>query len=156
MEAKQKIAVMQRGVGGIVKGQSVTYTLSDGKKIQKVTDMVTGTGSVVRSVSPRELQVLQGEIPRRVSMSKDFRKLNADLGAEFDRYVAEHPAWAQKHIPRGAKIALQMEGNAAFNSWSRQLAKRTRSENQSVVFVRIEKLAPVRSRIIKATVLKAA
>jgi hypothetical protein len=28
----------------ITKGQSVTYTLSDGKKIQKVTDVVTGTG----------------------------------------------------------------------------------------------------------------
>jgi len=49
---KQRIAVvMQRGVGGIVKGQSVIYTLSDGKKIQKVTDVVTGTGSVVRAVS---------------------------------------------------------------------------------------------------------
>jgi uncharacterized protein DUF4384 len=50
-EIKEKIAVMQRGVGGIVKGNSVTYTLSDGKKIQKVTDVVTGTGSVVRAVS---------------------------------------------------------------------------------------------------------
>jgi Family of unknown function (DUF5647) len=89
-------------------------------------------------------------------MSKDFKKLNAELGAEFDRYVAEHPAWAQKHIPPGAKIALQMEGHAAFNTWSRQLAKRTRSENQPVIVVCIEKLAPVRSRIIKATVLKAA
>jgi hypothetical protein len=89
-------------------------------------------------------------------MSKDFKKLNAELGAEFDRYVAEHPAWAQKHIAPGAKVALQMEGNAAFNAWSRQLAKRTRSENQLVVIVSIEKLAPVRSRIIKATVLKAA
>jgi len=37
--------------GGITKGQAVTYTLSDGKKIQKVTDVVTGTGSVVRAVS---------------------------------------------------------------------------------------------------------
>jgi hypothetical protein len=45
------IAVMQRGVGGIVKGQTVIYSLSDGKKIQKVTDVVTGTGSVVRAVS---------------------------------------------------------------------------------------------------------
>jgi len=89
-------------------------------------------------------------------MSKDFKKLNAELGAEFDRYVAEHPAWAQKHIPPGAKIALQMEGNAAFNAWSRQLAKRTRGSDQRVVFVCIEKLAPVRSRIIKATVLRAA
>ena len=42
---------MQRGVGGIVKGNSVTYTLSDGKKIQNVTDVVTGSGSVVRAVS---------------------------------------------------------------------------------------------------------
>jgi len=35
-EIKERIAVMQRGVGGITKGQAVTYTLSDGKKIQKV------------------------------------------------------------------------------------------------------------------------
>lgn len=89
-------------------------------------------------------------------MSKDFKKLNAELGAEFDRYVVEHPTWAQKHVPQGAKVALQIEGNAGFNAWSRQLAKRTRGENQPVVFVCIEKLAPVRSRIVKATVLKAA
>jgi hypothetical protein len=42
---------MQRGVGGVTKGQAVTYTLTDGKKIQKVTEVVTGTGSVVRAVS---------------------------------------------------------------------------------------------------------
>ena len=47
----RKKAVMQRVVVGITKGQAVTYTLSDGKKIQKVTDVVTGTGSVVRAVS---------------------------------------------------------------------------------------------------------
>jgi hypothetical protein len=50
-EIKQRIAVLQRGVGGITKGQAVTYMLSDGKKIQKVTDVVTGTRSVVRAVS---------------------------------------------------------------------------------------------------------
>ena len=50
-EIKQRIATVQRGVGGITKGQTVTYTLSDGKKIQKVTDVVTGTESVVRAVS---------------------------------------------------------------------------------------------------------
>jgi len=41
---------MQRGVSRIKKGAAVTYTLSDGKKIQKATDVVTGTGSVVRAV----------------------------------------------------------------------------------------------------------
>ena len=45
------IAVKQRGVGDVTKGHEVTYTLGDGKKIQKVTDVVTGTGSVVRAVS---------------------------------------------------------------------------------------------------------
>ena len=89
-------------------------------------------------------------------MRRNFQKLNAELGAEFDRYVAEHPAWAQKHIPAGAKVALQVEGHAAFNTWSRQLAKRSQGADQPVVFVCIEKLAPVRSRIIKASVLKAA
>jgi hypothetical protein len=43
-EIKERITVLQRGVGGITKGQAVTYTLSDGKKIQKVADVVTGTG----------------------------------------------------------------------------------------------------------------
>ena len=42
---------MQRGVGGTVKGNSVIYTLSDGKKIQKVTEVVTGTGSMLSAVS---------------------------------------------------------------------------------------------------------
>ena len=89
-------------------------------------------------------------------MPRDFKILNADLGAEFDRYVAEHLAWAQKQIPPGVKIALQIEGNTAFNAWSRRLAERTRAPDQRVVLVCIKKLAPVRSRIIKATVLKAA
>jgi hypothetical protein len=35
---------------GITKGQAVTYTLSDGKKIQKVAELVTRTRSVVRAV----------------------------------------------------------------------------------------------------------
>jgi len=39
------------GVGGITKCQAVTYTLSDGKKVQKVTEVVTGTESVVKAVS---------------------------------------------------------------------------------------------------------
>ena len=89
-------------------------------------------------------------------MSRDFKKLNAEMGAEFDRYVAEHPAWAQKHIPPGSKVALQIEGNKAFNTWSRRLAERTRSSDQPLVLVSIKKLAPVRSRIIKATALDAA
>lgn len=50
-EIQQRIAVMQRGAGGITKGQVVTYHLSDGKKIQKVTEVVSGTGAMVRAIS---------------------------------------------------------------------------------------------------------
>lgn len=50
-EIKERIAVMQSGVGGIMKAQSVTYALSDGKKIQKVIDVVQGTRTAVRAVS---------------------------------------------------------------------------------------------------------
>ena len=89
-------------------------------------------------------------------MSKDLQRLNAELGVEFDRYVIEHPAWALKHIPQGAKIALQIEGNAAFNTWSRRLAERTPTPGQPIVFVCIKKLSRVRSRILKADVRKAA
>jgi len=83
-------------------------------------------------------------------VSKDLQRLNAELGAEFDRYIIEHLAWALKHIPQGAKIALQIEGNAAFNTWSRRLAERTRTLGQPTVFICIKKLSPVRSRILKA------
>lgn len=48
-EIKQKI--VQRGVAVVAKGQSATYTLSDGKKIQKVTEVVTGTGTAVRALT---------------------------------------------------------------------------------------------------------
>lgn len=50
-DIKLRIGAIQRGVGGITKGQTAVYVLSDGRKIQKVTDVVSGTGSIVRSVS---------------------------------------------------------------------------------------------------------
>ena len=89
-------------------------------------------------------------------MPRDFKKLNAELGVEFDRYVLEHPTWALKHIPQGAQIALQIEGDLAFNAWSQRLAKRTRTPDQAVVFVCIKKLSPPRSRILRADVRRAA
>jgi hypothetical protein len=91
-----------------------------------------------------------------MTMPRDFKKLNAELGMEFDRYIIEHPTWALKHIPQGAQVALQIEGNAAFNTWSRRLAEQARDPDQQVVFVWIRKLAPVRSRILKAEVRRAA
>jgi CHAT domain-containing protein len=50
-EIKNKIPIVQRGVGGITKGKTVTYSLSSGDRIEKVTEVVSGSGSVVRALS---------------------------------------------------------------------------------------------------------
>jgi len=50
-EMKQQIKIVERGVGGVDKGKAVSYTLSDGRTIQKVTDVVASSGAVVRAVS---------------------------------------------------------------------------------------------------------
>ena len=47
-EREESQGLPQRGVGGITKGTAVTCILSYGKKNQKVTEVVTRTGSVMR------------------------------------------------------------------------------------------------------------
>jgi hypothetical protein len=50
-DIQQKIILVQRGVGGVTKGKATGYTLSDGKQIQKVTEVVSGAGAVVRAIT---------------------------------------------------------------------------------------------------------
>jgi len=45
---------------------------------------------------------------------------NLDLIFEFEKYVLEHPGFA-KRIPQNAIVSLRIEGDKAFNRWSRQL-----------------------------------
>ena len=73
---------------------------------------------------------------------------HAILGTEFDRYVIEHPEFAEK-IPRNAQIILQIEDDEEYNEWSRQLAEKQREPNQSAIYVNVKGLKPVKSRLIK-------
>ena len=75
-----------------------------------------------------------------------LEELNAELGAEFDRYAVEHPAFAAK-IPRGAQVVLQLPNQPRFNAWLRRLARKQRQSGQPAVIVHIGKLVPARSRI---------
>jgi CHAT domain-containing protein len=50
-EIQQRIKIVERGVGGVAKGKIVSYPLSDGRLVQKVTDVVAGSGAVVRAIS---------------------------------------------------------------------------------------------------------
>lgn len=77
-----------------------------------------------------------------------YERKNIELIKEFDRYVREHPEFADD-IPKNAVVVMQLEGNAKFNLWSRRLAKSHASNSQPIVYVQIRKLKPLRSRIEK-------
>lgn len=75
-----------------------------------------------------------------------FELKNADLVTEFDRYVLEHPEFADQ-IPDGALIAMLLEGDEEFNQWSREGAEQQADQGQPILYVKIKELEPVRSRI---------
>lgn len=75
-----------------------------------------------------------------------FEQKNTELIKEFNRYIREHPEYADQ-IPDEAIIVLQLEGDADFNAWVCRFADGRKSEGHPMVMVRITKLAPLRSRI---------
>ena len=75
-----------------------------------------------------------------------FEQKNAELITEFDRYVREHPEFADK-IPDKALVAMLVDGDEEFNRWSQEGAKRQTEKGQPIVYVRIKRIQPVRSRI---------
>lgn len=77
-----------------------------------------------------------------------FEAKNAELVKEFNRYVREHPKFADD-IPKNAVVVMQLERDSKFNQWSRKLAQGHAQGGQPIVYVRIQKLKPLRSRIEK-------
>jgi Family of unknown function (DUF5647) len=73
---------------------------------------------------------------------------NTELVKEFNRYVREHPEFAED-IPKNAVVVMQLAGDKKFNQWSRKLAKTHAQEGQAIVYVHVQKLKPLRSRIEK-------
>jgi len=84
-------------------------------------------------------------------MIEIIEKKHSILVIEFDRYVMEHPEFAEK-IPPNAQIVLQVEGDEEYNKWSRRLAERQREPDQPVVYVKIKGLKPAKSRLLKPEV----
>lgn len=75
-----------------------------------------------------------------------FEQKNSELVTEFDRYVREHPDFADQ-IPDGVLVAMLLEGDGEFNRWSMEGAKRQAEKGQPIVYVKIKQLEPARSRI---------
>ena len=79
---------------------------------------------------------------------KRFAEKNRMLVKEFDRYVLEHPEFADK-IPDNALVVMHIEGDDEFNKWARETAQSVAEKDNTIVYVIITELKPVRSRIEK-------
>ncbi|MGD9819075.1 MAG: DUF5647 family protein [Desulfomonilaceae bacterium] len=84
-----------------------------------------------------------------------FVEKNLQLVKEFDRYVLEHPDFAEK-IPDNALIVMNIEGDEEFNNWARKTAESVAEADNQIVYVNIIDLKPVRSRITKLDLRMAA
>ncbi len=85
----------------------------------------------------------------------EFVEKNTMLVTEFDKYILEHPTFAEK-IPNNALVIMQIEGDEAFNQWARDAAKGISEPDSPHVYVTITELKPVRSRIEKLKIESAA
>jgi len=77
-----------------------------------------------------------------------FSNKNTMLVREFDRYVLEHPEFAE-NIPDNALVVMQIEGDKEFNEWARKTGQSVAEKDNTVVYVTVTELKPVRSRIEK-------
>jgi len=75
-----------------------------------------------------------------------MERKNTDLIKEFNRYIRENPEFADS-IPNNAIVIMQLEGDEEFNKWSFNLAKSHAEKGQPLVYVRIKRIKPIRSRI---------
>ena len=72
---------------------------------------------------------------------------NLILSTEFDRYILEHPEFAEK-IPVNAQIVLLPEDDEELRNKNLELAEAQREPGQPVIYVQIEKVAPQMSRLV--------
>ena len=75
-----------------------------------------------------------------------MERKNADLIKEFNRYIREHPEFADS-IPNKALVIMQLEGDEEFNNWSVRLGKSHAEKGQPVIYIGIKRIKPIRSRI---------
>jgi hypothetical protein len=84
-----------------------------------------------------------------------FVEKNTMLVTEFDKYILEHPEFAEE-IPNDALVVMQIEGDESFNKWAREMAKGMADGEGAQVYVTVTELKPVRSRIEKLKIERAA
>jgi hypothetical protein len=80
---------------------------------------------------------------------------NLKLSTEFDLYLLEHPELAEQ-IPDNALLMVLPEEDPELCAKNRELVEARREPGQPVVYVRVEKVAPPRSRLVNPRIEVAA
>jgi hypothetical protein len=79
---------------------------------------------------------------------KSLVNKNIVLNTEFNKYLAEHPAVADR-IPNNALVVILPDDDPALCRKNLSLARRHREKAQAVVQVRVKRLAPPpKSRLV--------
>jgi hypothetical protein len=73
---------------------------------------------------------------------------NLELSTEFDRYVLEHPDFADK-IPLDALVVLLPKFDDALSNYNLRVAKKNREPGQPVIYVEIDGIKPQKSRLVR-------
>jgi len=77
-----------------------------------------------------------------------FVEKNTMLVQEFDKYILEHPEFADK-IPDNALVIVQIDGDEEFNEWAKKTGQSIAEKDNPIVYMTITELKPIRSRIEK-------
>jgi hypothetical protein len=81
-------------------------------------------------------------------MNEYYRAKLNDLLTEFTRYLAEHPAFAEK-IPNEVEVILLDKHDLAYNRFVLEKLK----IDHPVIYIDVGELAPIHSRLKRPTVV---
>jgi hypothetical protein len=73
---------------------------------------------------------------------------NLELCFEFDRYLFEHPKFAER-IPDNALVVLLPEYDQELREYNLEIAQKNREPNQPLVLVEIPSLKPQKSLLMR-------
>lgn len=87
-----------------------------------------------------------------IMTEKEIFRKNLVFSTEFDRYILEHPEFAEK-IPLNAQIIFLPDDDPELCRMNTEIAERQREEEQKVVYVHIGSMAPQISRLMNVSVM---
>jgi hypothetical protein len=81
-------------------------------------------------------------------MNEYYRVELNELLTEFNRYLAEHPAFVEK-IPNGAEVVLLDKRDLGYNRFVLENLK----NDHPIIYIDVGELTPVRSRLRQPTIV---